>query len=169
MDTGDLTTHSARLEAPEPVQARIPLTLGSANSTLLRWAGQHADIVGLTGFGRTLPDGHSHEVRWRRPELDAQIQHVTDGAAQRDRPPSLEALVQQVMVTDDAGAAVADLSRETGVSEEDLLASPFLLVGTQEEISTAIVDHERRYGITRFVVRENAIGAAERLIAAGNP
>ena len=164
VDTGDLKTRSARLVEPRPVQASIPLTLGGANSTLLQWAGRHADTVGLSGFGRTLADGHSHDVRWRQHELEAQVQHVTAGAAERDQPPLLEALVQQVTVTDDAGAAVADMSRETGISAEDLLASPFLLIGTREEIITAIGANERRWGITRYVVRENAVSAAESLI-----
>ncbi|MEU4425867.1 LLM class flavin-dependent oxidoreductase, partial [Actinoplanes sp. NPDC024001] len=97
----------ARLEAPRPVQERIPLTVGTANSRILRWAGEHADIVGLSGLGRTLADGHRHEARWRTDQIDAQIAQVAAGAAGRARPPALEALVQIVEVTDDAEAAAA--------------------------------------------------------------
>lgn len=157
VDTADLVVRSARLSHPLPVQERIPLTLGGANAQLLHWAGRYADIVGLSGFGRTLADGHSHEVRWRPHELEAQLQHVADGAATREAPPALEALVQQVTVTDDASAAVATLARETAMSEDELLAAPFTLIGTQDEIIAAIGENERRWGITRYVVRENAI------------
>lgn len=58
IDTPQLTMRDAVLESPRPVQDRIPLTLGTANSRLLRWAGEHADVVSLTGFGRTLADRH---------------------------------------------------------------------------------------------------------------
>lgn len=60
-------------------------------------------------------------------------------------------------MTDDAGAAVAAIARETGMSENEVLAAPFLLIGTQEEIIAAVGENERRWGITRYVVREDAI------------
>jgi probable F420-dependent oxidoreductase len=157
VDSPDLAVRDARLQAPRPLQERIPLTIGAANSRLLRWAGAHADVVGLSGFGRTLPDGHSHEVRWRADQLEAQLQHVTDGAAGRSQPPQLEALVQLVAVTDDAGAVLAGVAQHTGLSEADLVAAPFVLVGTEDEIVSAIAGHEHRWGITRFVVREAAL------------
>ncbi|NRQ31864.1 LLM class flavin-dependent oxidoreductase [Nonomuraea sp. NN258] len=153
VDTPDLVARAARLSWPVPVQRRIPLTIGGGNARLLRWAGAHADVVGLTGFGRTLADGHSHEVRWRAHEIDEQLEQVARGAAGRGRTPALEALVQHVHVTDDAGAAVADVVRRTGIAEAELLASPFVLAGTAEEIISAIREHESRWGVTRYVVR----------------
>ncbi len=164
VNTTDLVAQAARLSGPRPVQDHVPLTLGGANARLLRWAGTHADTVGLSGFGRTLADGHTHEVRWREHELEAQLQQVADGAAGRESPPSLEALVQQVTVTDDAGAAVADHAREMGLTEDELLSAPFMLVGTEDEIIGAIAEHERRWGITRYVVREDAFDVAAALM-----
>ena len=45
------------------VQERVPLLFGGGNSRLLRWAAASADLIGLSGLGRTLPDGHMHETR----------------------------------------------------------------------------------------------------------
>ncbi|MER7444122.1 LLM class flavin-dependent oxidoreductase [Micromonospora avicenniae] len=157
VETADLVVHGARLEQPRPMQRRIPLTVGTANSSLLRWAGAHADVVGLTGFGRTLPDGHSHEVRWRAAEIEAQLAEVATGAVGRVEPPELEALVQRVVVTDDAEAAAAQTARETGLSVDELLATPFVLIGTEDEIVAAIAAHRRRWGVTRYVVRVDAL------------
>jgi probable F420-dependent oxidoreductase len=157
VDTPELAVHAAQLTAPRPVQERVPLTLGTANSRLLRWAGAHADVVGLTGFGRTLADGHNHLARWRADQIEAQLAHVAEGATGREQPPALEALVQQVVVTDGAEAAVADHARELGLTVAELLATPFVLVGTEDEIVAAVAEHQRRWGITRFVVRENAL------------
>jgi probable F420-dependent oxidoreductase len=159
VDTPDLVAHAARLTAPRPVQDRVPLTMGTANSTLLRWAGAHADVVGLTGFGRTLADGHAHDVRWLADQIEAQLAHVAAGAAGRSAPPALEALVQGVTVTDDAEAAAASIAADTGLSVADLLATPFVLIGTADEIVTAVAQHQRRWGITRFVVRAGAVDA----------
>lgn len=65
---GQTVTHSgeffdivdARIaEAHRPVR----LLVGGNGRALLEHAGRHADIVGLQGLGRTLPDGHRHTVR----------------------------------------------------------------------------------------------------------
>jgi probable F420-dependent oxidoreductase len=165
VDTPELAARAARLTNPRPVQQRIPLTIGTANSRLLRWAGEHADIVGLTGFGRTLADGHDHEARWRPDELAAQLQQVAEGAAGRGTPPPLEALVQQVTVTDDAGAVVAERVKDMNLTEAELLASPFVLIGTADEIVSAIAEHKRRWGITRYVVRANALDSLAPLMS----
>ena len=101
--TPELTMLNALLAEPRPVQERVPLLVGTANSRLLRWAGEHADIVGLTGFGRTKSDGHQHEARWRLADIDAQVGLARDGGDA-----TLEALVQQVEITDDADAVLAE-------------------------------------------------------------
>ncbi|MEV1333072.1 TIGR03621 family F420-dependent LLM class oxidoreductase [Micromonospora costi] len=159
VDTPDLVLRGARLDTPRPVQRRIPLTVGTANSSLLRWAGAHADVVGLAGLGRTLPDGYQHEVRWRAADIEAQLAQVAAGAAGRTEAPGLEALVQRVEVTDDAEAAAAEMARAVGLSVADLLATPYVLMGTEDEIVAAVAGHRRRWGITRFAVRAPALDA----------
>ncbi|WP_433686816.1 LLM class flavin-dependent oxidoreductase [Micromonospora carbonacea] len=157
VDSPELTVRAARLESPRPVQGRVPLTVGTSNSTLLRWAGAHADVVGLAGFGRTLDDGHRHEARWRADQIEAQLDRVAEGAAGRARPPALEALVQTVAVTDDAEAVAAQRAATAGLTGPELLATPFVLIGTEDEIVAAVAGHERRWGVTRFVVRADAL------------
>ncbi|MEU4214699.1 LLM class flavin-dependent oxidoreductase [Actinoplanes sp. NPDC026623] len=157
--TPELTMFGAELEKPRPVQERIPLTIGTANSRLLRWAGEHADTVGLTGFGRTLADGHGHEARWRLADVDAQVQLARDGGDA-----TLEALVQQFEITDDAGAALAENAGELGMSVTDLQAVPFVLVGTADEIVAAVRSHRERWGITRYAVRRPAMEALAPLL-----
>lgn len=158
----------ARLEQPRPVQERIPLTLGTANSRMLRWAGEHADIVGLSGLGRTLEDGHRHEARWRTAQIDQQVEQVLAGAAGRAELPALEALVQIVEVTDDAEAAAAPHAERIGMPVAELLEAPFALIGTGDEIRAALARNEKRWGITRYAVRAGAIDAIDgaRLISA---
>lgn len=147
--TPELTMLNAELVAPRPVQERIPLTLGTANSRLLRWAAEHADIVGLTGFGRTRADGHTHDARWRPAEIDAQV--ALAGGKPR------EALVQRVEITDDAGAALAEDAARLAMSVGELREVPFLLVGTADEIVAAVRGHRERWGISRYVVRRDAL------------
>jgi probable F420-dependent oxidoreductase len=142
------------LTAPRPVQERLPLLIGGGNTRLLQWAALNADLVGLTGLGRTLPDGHMHEVRWSGDAIDEQIAIVAG------RP--VEALVQHMEITDDAGAVFA--SRFPDENQADLAVAPYVLVGTLQEITTKLYEIERRWGITRFAVRKQAIPAVKQFL-----
>jgi alkanesulfonate monooxygenase SsuD/methylene tetrahydromethanopterin reductase-like flavin-dependent oxidoreductase (luciferase family) len=51
----ETTKVRGRLTEPLPVQDLVPLTVGRSNARLLRWAGQHADVVGLTGSAGHFP------------------------------------------------------------------------------------------------------------------
>ncbi|MFI5844258.1 LLM class flavin-dependent oxidoreductase [Catenuloplanes sp. NPDC051500] len=157
VSTPSLTMTGARLEHPLPVQDRIPLTFGGGNTELLRWAGENADIVGLSGLGRTLPDGHRHTARWALDEIDTQVS-LTGGAV-------TEALVQAAIVTDDAECALAEFTASSGLTAAQLLDTPFVLAGTLDEIAAAIARHRERWGIDRFVLRAPALESFAPLVA----
>jgi alkanesulfonate monooxygenase SsuD/methylene tetrahydromethanopterin reductase-like flavin-dependent oxidoreductase (luciferase family) len=144
------------MEKPRPVQERVPLLIGGGNTRLLGWAAGNADLIGLAGLGRTLDDGHRHEARWRREQVDTQVE-LAGGKP-------VEALVQLVEVTDDAGKVYAEWAKDADVPEEDLVAAPYLLVGTIEEIAAKIAAIESQWGITRFAVRKPAIEVVEALL-----
>jgi alkanesulfonate monooxygenase SsuD/methylene tetrahydromethanopterin reductase-like flavin-dependent oxidoreductase (luciferase family) len=150
---------NALLEQPRPVQERVPLLVGTANSRLLRWAGEHADIVSLTGFGRTKADGHQPEARWRLADIDAQVALARAGGDA-----ALEALVQVVEVTDDAEAFLADHAARLSMSVDELRQVPFVLAGTADEIVAAVRGHRERWGITRYAVRRVGLDAIGPLL-----
>jgi probable F420-dependent oxidoreductase len=151
VDRPELTVTAARLTEPRPVQDRVPLLIGGGNRRLLAWAREHADVIGLSGLGRTLPDGHAHSARWRLDQIDEQVSALAGR--------QLEALVQHVEITGDAEAALADTARRTGLPVDELRQVPYLLVGTEDEIVASIREHERRWGITRYAVRRPALDA----------
>ncbi len=156
-----------RLSGPRPVQEPVPVLVGGGNPALLRWGGAHADAVGLSGLGRTLPDGHAHTVSWSAEQLDGHVALVHEGAAGAGLAiPDLEVLVQHVELTGDRESAARPLARETGLTVDDLLAVPYVLVGTIAQIVEQMVTARERWGITRWVVRIDAMDVAERVIAA---
>lgn len=107
-------THFTLVDAvvtnPRPLQDRIPLMVGGNGRRVLRYAAQRAAIVGVTGLGRTLDDGHRHEVDWSTSTIEQIFDQVRSAATEAGREPALEALVQHVEVTDDAAAAAARLA-----------------------------------------------------------
>ncbi len=137
-------------------QTRLPILVGGNGATLLEHSGEHADIVGLTGTGRTRADGHTHTVRWDIARLREQLEQVQHGSARRANRNDLEinALVQVVAVTDDPSHVYASLcERIDGLSLEDARATPYLLVGTVDEIAARLARLSREFGITYFAVR----------------
>lgn len=143
----------------EPSEDTIPTLVGGGNTALLDFAGEHADIMGLSGLGRTLEDGHRHEVRWTHDRIQAQVDRVNAAG----RPVAFEALVQRVAITDDREAAVEDLA-DLGLPTADLLDQPYMLIGTLDQIEEQILRHKERWGITRYAVRTDALEALAPLV-----
>jgi probable F420-dependent oxidoreductase len=161
-----IALQGARLEAPRPIQQPVPLLVGGNGRRVLRFAAEHADVVGLSGLGRTLEDGHRHEVRWAPEQIVESIGHVHEAAHAAGREPELEALVQHVEITDDAQAAARQLTdRVSGLTVEQVLAAPFVWVGTADEIASQLRDHLQRFGISRYVIRAAAVESARQVLS----
>jgi hypothetical protein len=73
--------------------------------------------------------------------------------------------VQHVEITDDAAAAAARLTAHVpGASVDDLLAAPFVWLGTIDEIMDKLRSHEAVLGIQRYTVRASAVADARRIV-----
>lgn len=158
---GDEVTHAGtyyRLSAVSvlrPEQAHVPILVGVNGKAALAHAARHADAIGITMVGHTLPDGQRHEVRWDPARLDHTVAWIREQAARRWDHLELNALVQAVVVTDDCKAAAEDLAgRVAGLDVSHALVAPFLAIGTEEEIVEHLQDCRSRWGISYFVVRE---------------
>jgi probable F420-dependent oxidoreductase len=154
----------ARLEHL-PVSGRITLVVGGGNRQVLRTGAARAQVVGLSGLGRTRADGHRHEVRWSQGELVAQLKVIRDESGRAGTAPEIEALVQVVTVTDNRTQVLADLSgRLNGTPVPVLDRTPFVLVGSIDEMAAQLVRQAGEFGITRYVVREPAAESLARIL-----
>jgi probable F420-dependent oxidoreductase len=134
------------------MQERLPILVGVNGREALAHAARHADIIGLMMLGRTLEDGQQHEVRWQPDRLDATVAHIRAEAG--DRPLELNALVQRVIITDDRRAAAEEVCGHVpSLSIDDALATPFLALGTPDEIADHYLACRERWGITYLTVR----------------
>lgn len=147
-------------------QDHLPLLVGVNGRRALTHATRHADVIGLTMLGRTLPDGQRHETRWEADRLDATVAFIRREAALAGTDPELHALVQAVVVTDDRRAVAAEfVTQGYAPTESDALATPFLAIGTPEEIVEHLLRCRDRWGISYFSVRDlDAFAPAVALI-----
>lgn len=131
---------------------RVPILVGGNGGVLLEHAGRHADIVGLQGLGKTKSDGHSHGVKWTADHLEAQVAQVA--AVGRAAEVELSALVQIFDVTDDRASALQPIvDRVDGLDLAAAEATPYLLIGSIDEIVEQVLSHRERSGVSYFVVR----------------
>jgi probable F420-dependent oxidoreductase len=159
-----LTLRGSRLEGL-PAGGGVRLVVGGGHPLVLRAAARYADVAGLSGLGRTLPDGHHHQVRWSRADLARQLHLVREEARQAGNRPVIEALVQEVRFTEDRSAAVAEISAKIpGASAEDVAGTPFLLIGNYAEMAAQLIRQAEELGITSYVVREPAVPHLERVL-----
>lgn len=153
------------------LQDHLPILVGVNGKAALAHAARHADVIGLTMLGRTLQDGQRHEVRWEPERLDMAVDYIRDHAGERWDDLELNVLVQAVVVTENRTEAAAGLAERLGMQVDDVLATPFLAVGTHEEIAEHLLACQKRWGISYFSVRDLAGFAPviERLRASISP
>lgn len=144
----------AAAQTLRPVQTRLPLLVGVNGPAALAHAARHADTVALTMLGRTLEDGQHHEMRWEAERLDATIGHIRTAASDRWSQLELHALVQGVVVTETRQRSAEDLGDLLSTPTSDVLATPFLCVGTHEEMAHHLLACRARWGINYFTVRD---------------
>ncbi len=141
-----------------PLDEPLPVLVGGNGTALLTHAARHADIIGLQGLGRTLPDGHRHTVRFEIDHLEAQLATIADSSSTTSGP-ELNALVQVCDITDHRDEALAKLVDEIeGLSFEAASATPYFAIGTIDEIAAQILDSRDRWGISYFTTRSMDMG-----------
>jgi hypothetical protein len=121
---------------------------------VLRLAAAEADIVGFTGLGRTRADGQRHDVEWSGDQIDAKVALVRAAAGSRIDDLELNALVQQVAITEDREAEIETTAARVGTDPAILRAAPYLLVGTIEQVVEQLCRARDRWGFTYFVTRD---------------
>jgi probable F420-dependent oxidoreductase len=147
--------HLSDVTTQKPLQDRLPILVGVNGGQALAHAAAHADTIGLTMLGRTLEDGHNHEVHWEAARLDETVLHIRSSAAGRSRPLELNALVQVLEVTDDPESVLQGIVDEVPtLSIDDARLTPFIAVGSHDQIAQHLLHCRERWGISSFAVRD---------------
>ncbi|MDX6345534.1 MAG: hypothetical protein QOF84_324 [Streptomyces sp.] len=135
---------------PEP---RPPLVLGGNGDRMLRLAARHAHVMAFTG-ARHDTDG---TLSLLGPDaLTERVAAARRFAAGEGTDPEFNILVQRVVLTEDRRAAAGELAR-LGLSPEELLDLPTLLIGTVTEIAAQLRANRERFGFSYVTVLEPSL------------
>jgi probable F420-dependent oxidoreductase len=146
-------------------QPHPPILIGGNGRHILALAACEADIVALTGvtfsqggagrdFSGFTAEGTDERLRWMREAAGERLDRL-----------ELNALVQRVIVGDRAKAA-EDLARQWApLAAADILESPFVLLGTVDEMVETLRRRRERWGISYYVVMEPALETLAPVVA----
>jgi probable F420-dependent oxidoreductase len=146
-----LTNHPVPRQRPHP-----PILIGGGRRRILTLAGREADIVGIlttsvaSGVVEDAPDERLPQA------VEQKLGWVREGAGGRFAQIELS-LIPTIILTSDRRAAAERLIVERnwrGISAEDLLAMPSMLIGAVDEMIEELLDRRSRYGFSYIVVSD---------------
>jgi probable F420-dependent oxidoreductase len=157
--------HAGAGELVAPPPHHVPLLVGGNGTAVLRLAGRRADIAGFAGFSHNSDATQVRLTHFGSDGLLDRIAVVREAAGVRFEEIELNVLIQAVVHTSDRRGAAHELAAAfgSGVTPEEVLASPFVLIGTHEQMADALVDRQRRSGVSYWTVfdtwadRESAV------------
>ena len=139
---------------PKPIQKpHPPILIGAGGKRMLELAAKEADIIGpLPAMGPSGGDFSLAEMTIAG--LTEKVEYVRQVAGDRFERIELNSLTQVLNVTDDRQGAIEKLSAEWEQDPADWRESPFLLIGSVEQIAEDIREYRERLGFTYFVLRD---------------
>jgi len=144
----DLEGRPAPLQRPHP-----PLLIGGGGRRTLSLAGREASIVGFVP--RALKDGSGLDrTDFGEAALRQKIEWVRAAAGARFDSLELHALIQAVVVSDQRTHAADQLASRFSVARDLVLETPYVLLGTIDEICETVRERRERYGISYLTVFE---------------
>lgn len=154
---------------PKPVQRpHPPILSGGSGQRVLSLAAREATIVSFSPHTR--PDGTGMGLLNETPEALAQrVTWVRQAAGARFTDLELNIHLADIVVTDDREQVAHVLATAqtfgAGVTPAQLLASPYALLGTVDQICEQVVALREQYGISYLTVSQPRIQAFAPVIA----
>lgn len=136
-----------------PVQPHVPFLVGGHGRRVVGLAGRFADVYQYTGLVHG-EGGAPRAGGFDLAALDERTRWLEAAAGARIERIERSALVQLTRIGPDVGGQVAEMADRFGVPREVVDATPFVLVGSVEQVIDKVERLRERFGISHLVVRD---------------
>lgn len=136
-----------------PVQARVPILLGGYGRRVVALGGRYADIFQFTGLTHG-EDGKPEPGGFAVTDVEQRARWLEEAAGDRSSSIERSVLIQVGHVGADGSAVLARMAGELGVDVDLLEASPFVLVGSVEQVVEKLSSLRDRLGVSHVVIRD---------------
>ncbi len=149
---------------PRPVQRpRPPIMVGGGGRRILTLAGREADIVSLNP---NLVRGYSVDAASMTAAATfAKVGWIRAAAERRPTQPELGIRVYRTVVTNDRAGAAGAFGKEIGMSVDDVLTSPHVLIGDVHRLAAVLGERRDRFGISYIVITADACRSFAPVVA----
>lgn len=162
---GEHYTITAHDGLPKPVQRpHPPLMIGAGGPRLLRFAAREADIIGLNPVRRSNAEWEDQNVVDATAEAtDRKLEWIRDAAGTRFDDIELSIVAPFVVVTDDrvglaeSIAAGLDAGDDVDTGPGAVLSSPYVLLGTVDEIADTLRERRERWQLSYYVCNDDTV------------
>ncbi len=153
-----------RAGTPKPYTAGgPPLLIAGGGKRLLRFAAQHADIIGVNVALPSAPDDAS--ARDGLPaSIDSKFECIRADAGDRFGDLEFSAWISVCRVTTDMTAFGQRLSERFGAPVDEVLQSPLILVGSLGELAERLQERRERWGYSYVVLQQQHIDELAPLV-----
>lgn len=153
---------------PKPLQRpHPPILIGAGGQRMLTIAGREADIVGILAGPLNAGEPTARDPAAFSPERFAQkIGWLREAAGERFAQLELSVIMTPVLTNNRRQGAeqVAQARGWSGVSAEEILAMPTIVIGTEEEIAEQMLERREQFGLSYYMVVDRLMEACAPLV-----
>lgn len=159
----DITSLDGR---PKPVQRPWPpLLIGGGGKRVLGIAAREADIVGINGTLRSGAVDAEALATMSAAAVDEKVGWVREAAGERFDEIELSVRSFFVSITNERNSTVAGVAAMVGFTDDDVLATPFALIGTPGQLADDLRERRERWGFSYVLVGAEDIDAFAPVVA----
>jgi probable F420-dependent oxidoreductase len=149
---------------PKPVQRPRPrIQIGGGGRRMLSLAAREADIVGIVP--QSIEGGGFHLGRDSNIYVEEKVGWVREAAGDRFDQLELGALIWQAVVTDHRRSVADDVAQRWGMTPQQLLDSPYFLIGPAAAIVEDVQALRERHGISYLTLRPTDVDSFAPVVA----
>lgn len=147
---------------------RVPLFIGGGGDKILTLAAQVADIIGvhinLNGGAFTIGAGAADQQQGVVQDVMEQRLDLIRANVPEGKDPILQIFFMEIRVGASPLEAAESVAPTFGVTPEEVVDSPYFLVGPVEAMADKVRSIHERYGISYFTCREDHLDTMRELL-----